>query len=153
MDAREADFGQSRKTVFVCSKRCPGNALLHAIDWVKSLDPAATTLLGGWHTPVEREVLRLALLRGVPVIIAEARSPRTVIPPAWRAPLAEGRLHIVHPFSDAGPRITAAQAAERTRWVLAHARYIVVAHASPGGTLASALAATTAKVLYLAASK
>ncbi len=146
MDAWEADLGRSRKTAFVCSQRCPGTALLLAIDWIKSLDPAATTLLGGWHTPVEREVLRLALLRGVPVIIAEARSPRTVLPPAWRSPLAAGRLHLVHPLPDAGPRITAAQAAARTRWVITQADTVIVAHASPGGTLASALAYTPAKM-------
>jgi hypothetical protein len=127
------------KTAFVCSQRCPGAALLRATEWVKSLDPDETTLLGGWHTPVEREVLRLALRRGIPTIIAEARSPRTILPPAWRSPLAAGRLQIVHPVAGAGSRITAAQASERTRWVIAKAETLVVAHASPGGTLAQAL--------------
>jgi len=137
-------------TAFACSHRCPGEALLRATDWVKSLDPDATTLLGGWHTPVELEVLRLTLRRGIPVIVAEARSTRTLIPPAWRTPLTEGRLQIVHPLPDASPRITAAQAAARTRWVLTHADHIVVAHASTGGTLATALSGIpTHKIHFL----
>lgn len=133
------DIWAHPKTAFVCSQRCPGTALLRATDWVKKLDPAITTLLGGWHTPVEREILRIALRRGIPTIIAEARTPRAIVPPAWREGLAAGRLLIVHPLTEAGPRITANHAAERTQWVLALAETIVVAHATPGGTLAQAL--------------
>lgn len=135
-------------TAFVCSQRCPGDALLRATDWIKALDPATTTLLGGWHTPVEREVLRIALRRGVFLIVAEARSPRIVIASDWRASLAAGRMQIIHPLPDAGPRITSAQAAARTRWVIGQADHIVVGHASPGGTLAAALAAAPARKIH-----
>jgi hypothetical protein len=79
--AGAAELWQRCKTAFVCSRRCPGTALLRAVDWVKTLDPSATVLLGGWHTPVEQEVLRLALRRQIPVIVAEARSRVVWFPP------------------------------------------------------------------------
>ena len=87
------------KLAFFCSAKCPGEILLRVLKWVPTLaDRNDIVLASGFHTPVEREVLRLALRQQTPVIICPARGLPKIVPLAWRDPLAEGRLLIATPF-------------------------------------------------------
>jgi hypothetical protein len=128
------------KLAFFCSAKCPGEILLRVLKWVPTLAGRNDVVLAsGFHTPVEREVLRLALRQKTPVIICPARGLLKVIPAEWRGPLDAGRLLIATPFPAAATRITAARAEERNRWLADHADQILVAWATPGGRLESSL--------------
>ena len=82
-----------QKLALFCSVKCPGNLILQTYDLACALRDAGVTVIGGFHSPMEKECLSL-LLRGMqPVIICPARSiERLRLPTSWKALLAEDRL-------------------------------------------------------------
>ena len=90
-------------------------------------------MIGGFHSPMERECLAL-LLRGTqPVVVCPARGIENIrLPAAWKQPLAEGRLLILSPFERKHRRATAGLAVMRNRLVAALAEQVFVAHAGTG---------------------
>ena len=121
-----------------CSERCPGDLIIKACDVATALRDAAVPVISGFHSPVERECLRI-LLRGTqPVIISLARSlERMRLPPDWRDPVRQGRLLLVSPFAAKQNRITAALADQRNEFVAALAHSVLIVYADPGGLIES----------------
>ena len=67
-------FLRRDKLGLFCSVKCPGDLILRAYDYAKRLRDDGVAVIGGFHSPVEQECLRI-LLRGTqPVIICPARS-------------------------------------------------------------------------------
>lgn len=128
----------SSPIAFFCSQSCPGDVILRAQDWANACDPQSAPVIGGFHTPVERDVLRILLRGGVPVTIVLARAAKGWRPPAplgsgIRDAIAVGLAKIVSPFPETHRRTTAASAETRNRYILTLAPTIVIAHAAPGG--------------------
>jgi predicted Rossmann fold nucleotide-binding protein DprA/Smf involved in DNA uptake len=118
---------------FFCTTRCPGNVILRTYDLAQALRAASIPVIGGFHTPMEKECLDL-LLRGTqPVVICPARSiERMRLPVEWRRPVQESRMLILSPFGAQHRRGTAALAEQRNRFVATLADDIFVAHAPCG---------------------
>jgi predicted Rossmann fold nucleotide-binding protein DprA/Smf involved in DNA uptake len=118
---------------FFCATRCPGNVILRAYDLAQALRAASIPVIGGFHTPMEKECLDL-LLRGTqPVVMCPARSiERMRLPVEWRRPVQENRLLILSPFGEQYRRVTAAIAEQRNSFVAALAENLFVAHAPAG---------------------
>ena len=115
-----------------CSSKCPGRAILQTYDAVCALRDAGVTVISGFHSPIEKECLRL-LLRGTqPIVICPARSIWRRISAQLKAPLDAGRLLVLSPFDDKHRRITAENAHYRNRFVAALAARILIPHAAPG---------------------
>ncbi len=107
-------------------------------DWANARGPGSAPVIGGFHTPVEREVLRILLRRNAPVIIVLARAAQgwrapKALGPAIKAAVAAGTAQIVSPFPATQTRTTAATAEARNRHILTLAPTVLIAHASPGG--------------------
>jgi len=117
---------------FVCT-RCPGDVILRVYDIARSLRDGRVPVIGGFHTPMEKECLDL-LLRGTqPVVICAARSLHGMrVPSAWKAAIEAGRLLVLSQFAERHRRITAELSAQRNRLVADIAAEIFVAHAAPG---------------------
>ncbi len=117
-----------------CSSRCPGDLILKAYDAAVALRDADITVIGGFHTPIEKDCLDI-LLRGTqPVVVCPARGiERMRTPQAWKVPIAQGRLLLLSPFDDARRRVTAQLAVERNRFVVDQASALLIVHAAPGG--------------------
>ena len=123
------------KTALFCSARCPGSAILPAYDQAARWRDAGQCVVGGFHSPVEKECLRI-LLRGTqPVIVCPARSLPQRVPPEWRPALAAGRLLVASAFQEGEDRITAELAARRNQFVADLADELWFAHITPGGQL------------------
>lgn len=124
---------ETRLLAFFCSSKCPGNLILDTYDLARELRDASVTLIGGFHSPMEKECLDL-LVRGTrPIIICPARSiDRMRIPKLWKAPLADGRLLVISPFVDHRPRVTMELAEQRNRFVSRLADEVFIAHAAAG---------------------
>lgn len=124
--------------VFFCSQSCPGDVILKAQDWANARTAASAPVIGGFHTPVERDVLRILLRGQAPAIIVLARAIE-----GWRVPKplgaaikeaeAAGRAKILSPFPPTQRRTSAATAEARNRHILTLANSILIAHASRGG--------------------
>jgi predicted Rossmann fold nucleotide-binding protein DprA/Smf involved in DNA uptake len=127
------DILQRKKLALFCSVKCPGALILQTYDLARALRDEGVTIIGGFHSPMEKECLAL-LLRGTqPIMICPARSiERMRTPSEWKAPLTEGRLLLLSPFAEKLRRATADLARKRNELVAALADEVFVAHAAPG---------------------
>jgi predicted Rossmann fold nucleotide-binding protein DprA/Smf involved in DNA uptake len=116
-----------------CSTKCPGNIILRTYDLIRMLRDAEIPIIGGFHSPMEKECLELLLRGKQPIVISPARSIENMrIPKIWRAPISEGRLLILSPFAFHHRRPIVEIAAIRNQLVAAIADEIFVAYASEG---------------------
>ena len=127
-------------TAFFSSSQCSGAAVLRAFDRMTQLRDAGEVVIGGFHSPLEQECLRILLRGQQPIVIAFARTLfglrlAPVLVPAY----TDGRLLLLSPFGSQHRRVTAALATKRNRFAAAVATKVLVAHAAPGGQTASLL--------------
>jgi predicted Rossmann fold nucleotide-binding protein DprA/Smf involved in DNA uptake len=127
------DLVQCRPLALFCSIKCPGDVILQTYDLIRALRDARTPMIGGFHSPMEKDCLTL-LLRGCqPVIVCPARGIDGMrIPAAWREPLAKRRLLVLSQFDKKHRRITADASHTRNLFVAALADQFLVAHAAKG---------------------
>jgi predicted Rossmann fold nucleotide-binding protein DprA/Smf involved in DNA uptake len=123
------------KTALFCSARCPGDAILRTYDQAARWRDTGRCVISGFHSPVEKECLRI-LLRGTsPVIVCPARGLPQRLPPAWQEPLATGRMLVLSAFPATETRVTAALATRRNEFAAALADEVWFAHITPGGQM------------------
>ncbi len=131
---------------FFCATRCPGNVILRTYDLALALREAGVPVIGGFHTPMEKECLDVLLRGQPPVVICPARNiERLRMPTSWRKPYGEGRLLVLSPFVARQRRPTAALAEHRNRFVATLATHIFVAYADTGSRTAQFCAALVAQ--------
>ena len=119
---------------FFCSVRSPGDAILRTYDLARALRSTAVTIIGGFHSPMEKECLDLLLRGTARVVVCPGRGlGRMRIPKGWQNPLAEGRLLILSFFDDRIRRPTLSIAGTRNNHIAALADRLLVAHAEKGG--------------------
>ena len=127
------DILAGKTLALFCSVKCPGKLILQTYDFTHTLRDAGTTLIGGFHSPMEKECLAVLLRGAQPVIVCPARSLEGMrIPAGWRQPLATGRLLLLSPFEQGPRRATVELAQARNRLVAAIADAIFVAYAEAG---------------------
>lgn len=130
------DILKQKKLALFCSVRCPGNIIIQAYDCMKALRDAGIMVISGFHSPVEKECLKILLRGKQPIIICPARGLESMrIKPEFKKPLEDGRLLLVAPFQKNESRIAAHRADARNHFVAAVADAILVAYAAPGGKL------------------
>jgi len=121
------------KTALFCSKICPGEAILQAITKAQEWRDNGRCIISGFHSPVEKECLKI-LLRGMqPIIICPARSIEKMrISKEWIEGIESGHILIISPFNYTKHRLTEKQSEERNELVAALADEIYFAHISKG---------------------
>lgn len=129
---REARLNEDLWALF-CSSRCPAQIILKAHELAQQFRESGVPTIGGYHSPVEKECLRVLLRGSQPIILCPARSIENMrLSPAWKGALAEGRLLLLSTFDSNHRRSTAALAGQRNAFVAALADKICIAHASEG---------------------
>ena len=122
----------TKAVALICSVKCPGNIILQTYDLAQRLREAGVAVIGGFHSPMERECLRILLRGSQPVILCPPRGLQAMrIPSEHKAALEEGRLLYLSPFSDKLRRATVDTAQFRNRFVAAMAEHILAPYASP----------------------
>lgn len=117
-----------------CSIRCPGKVILAVYDLARALRDAGIPVIGGFHTPMEKECLDLLLRGEQPVVVCPARSIEHIrLPIPMKTAVTANRLLLLSPFTARHRRATAELADERNRLVAALASQLFVAYAAPGG--------------------
>ena len=125
------------KVGFLSSRKVPPAAVMKCYDWATEMRDKGVCVMGGFQSPLERDVLTLLLQGKPPVIWVLARklwTPRGV-PKAYRAAIEDGRLLIVSPVAQTIRRVDAQSAAVRNRFVLETAQRVVFAALDPDGAL------------------
>jgi predicted Rossmann fold nucleotide-binding protein DprA/Smf involved in DNA uptake len=132
----EAALLRQPLTALFCSTKCPGQVILDAFDRIAQLRDAGRAVISGFHTPVEKECLRILLRGASPIVLCPARSlDRLRVPPDWKPALDAGRILLVSPFASGTTRMTAELAQRRNEFVTALATEILILHATLGGRL------------------
>jgi len=127
---------KQKKLAFFCSVKCPGHLILKAYDFSQSLREVGVTVIGGFHSPIERECLTILFRGSQPVIICPARSLKGMRPRVeYKKPIEKGRLLLLSPFKESQKRNTVETANERNRFVAALADTVFAAHASPNSKM------------------
>lgn len=100
-------------------------------DLMKNIRESGITVIGGFHSPMERECLNILLKGKQPIIFCPARSIDGMrIQPEYKTRLDEGRLLILSPFAKEEKRISSERALYRNRFVAALADAILIPHAA-----------------------
>lgn len=124
----------SQPLALICSVKCPGNLILQTYDVAKGLRKAEVPVIGGFHSPMERECLRILLRGPQPIIICPARSLDGMrLPKEYKKPLDQNRLLLLSPFPAKLRRPTLRTSFYRNRFVAAFADSIFVPYAVPSG--------------------
>ena len=108
---------------------------MSAYDRAARWRDAGRCIISGFHSPVEKECLRILLRGQQPIIICPARALPKRVPAEWKRPLADGRLLILSCFTAAHRRATTKLAARRNELVAALADGLWFAHITPGGQM------------------
>ena len=124
-----------RKTALFCSAKCPGSVILPTYDQAAKWRDTERCVIGGFHSPVEKECLHILLRGDAPVILCPARAMLTRLPAQWAIAVASGRMLILSAFGATATRITAELAARRNEFVAALADEVFISHATPSGQL------------------
>lgn len=126
----------SQLNALLCSKACPGEKIIEAIDLAQRWRAENRAVVSGFHTPVEKECLRIFLRGPQRIVICPARGLDPFqLPSEWESKFKRGELLIISPFDSSIRRPTKETAELRTRLVLSLARFKTIINASPGGTL------------------
>ena len=123
-----------RRTALFCSARTPGDVILRTHDAAQRMRDEGITVISGFHSPLEKECLRILLRGKQPVIVCPARAIDAIrISRDLKAAFDSGRVLILSPFIGQPKRITKDSALRRNDVVAALADDVYIAHVSPGG--------------------
>jgi len=117
-----------------CSVKCPGDLILRTYDLARALRDAGVPVIGGFHTPIEKDCLDLLLRGKQPVVICPARDIKNMrLGKDLKTGVEEGRVLVLSPFEGMGRRPTAQVSERRNQFVSTLAAAAFVAYANPGG--------------------
>jgi predicted Rossmann fold nucleotide-binding protein DprA/Smf involved in DNA uptake len=124
---------RQHKLALFSSVSCPAALMIQAHDLAQALAQAGVTVIGGFHSPVEKECLTILLRGSQPVVICPARSfTKMRIRTELKEPLEAGRLLFLSPFAHHRHRSDVKMTLYRNRFVAALADQIFVPYAAPG---------------------
>ena len=134
----------------LCSKACPGDKIIEAIDLAQRWRVEKQSVISGFHTPVEKECLRIFLRGPQRIAICPARGLDPFLLPAeWQQKFKRDEMLIVSPFDSSVRRPTKETAELRTRLVLSLAQSKTIIHASSGGLIDRILAENSVALEHL----
>jgi hypothetical protein len=124
-------------TAFLCSTQCPGDKILEAYEWARRQCDIGGTVISGFHTPVEKDVLAILARRGANIIWVPGRDLPKTLDAVFKTPLDEKRLLILSPFPYSKPsRPTKESCSLRNRYILSRSTERYIPHAAKGSSLA-----------------
>ena len=127
-------------TAFLCSTECPGDKILEAYDWARRQCDEGRTVISGFHTPVEKDVLAILARRSANIIWVPGRDLPKTVDAVFKTPSDENRLLILSPFPYGKPsRPTKESCSLRNRFILSRAAERFIPHVAKGSSLAADL--------------
>lgn len=130
------DILKQQTIALFCSRKCPGDAILKAYDFARELREKETPVIGGFHTPVEKDMLEILLKGKGPIVICPARGLEGMrIPKAWSQGIEQGRIILVSMFDQRICRVTNESAHQRNILVASLATTHLFVQIAEGGSL------------------
>lgn len=123
------------KVAFLCSRNCPAAARDISRTWAASQRDSGSCVISGFHSSIEKEVLRILLAGTQPLVVALARGLMKRLDPEMERALQGGRLLVVTRYAGSVTHACEESCYHRNRLMVELAEETVVAFASPGGNL------------------
>lgn len=121
------------KIGLLCSVKCPGDIILKTLDLMQELRNTDTCIISGFHSPVERECLKILLKGTCGLLVCPARGLSSRIPNEFMKPITDGRLLLLSPFGENHDHSTRDISKRRNRLVMVLGNIVIIPHATPGG--------------------
>ena len=121
------------KIAFLSSRRIPPEQVLKCYDWATIQRNTGICVISGFHSALEKDVLRFLLKGRQPLIVVLARRLYSRIPEEWNTALDEGRLLILS--TSLAIRSNESTTRQRNRYIADIADSVVLGSLSPGGSL------------------
>jgi predicted Rossmann fold nucleotide-binding protein DprA/Smf involved in DNA uptake len=139
----------SQLKALLCSRACPGEKIIEAIDLAQLWRAENRAVVSGFHTPVEKECLRIFLRGPQQLVICPARGIDPFqLPSDWQTKYQRGELLIISPFAPSIRRPTKETAEIRNRLVVDLATDTTIIHATRGGLLHRFAATQTGAIAH-----
>ncbi|MCM0084415.1 SMF family protein [Geomonas sp. Red32] len=129
------DLLSGHKVAFLCSRNCPAEAAEKSRLWAIAQRERGSCVISGFHSRIEKDVLIHLIPGSQPIILALARGIMSHLEPWMERRLGEGRLLIVTRYAESVTHACEDSCFHRNRLMIEMADEIVVAFASPGGSL------------------
>ncbi len=126
---------KTKPIALFCSVKCPGDKILQTYDQCLKWRKEGQSVISGFHSPMEKECLRILLNGTQPIIISPARGIWKRIPREWKPHIDYGRMLIVSEFPPSIIRMTSQNAIKRNQFIIELADKVYVAYAEPGGKM------------------
>ena len=132
-----AELLKLEKVGFLSSRKVPPSAVLQCYDWAGRMRDAGVCVMGGFQSPLEKDVLKLLLKGEQPVILVLGRKmwAEKYVPEEFRKHIDAGRMLVVSPVTQTISRIDVQSAAMRNRYIIENSDTMVFATLCPGGEL------------------
>lgn len=127
---------QLPKVSFLSSRSITPDAVMNSHAWAAKIRETDTCVISGFHSDLEKDVLKFLLRGKCPVVIVEARTPRKRVPAELRAAFNAGRILFVALLEEKR-RISETAATKRNRFVLENSVTHVFGAVSRDGNLSS----------------
>ena len=119
-----------------CSSMCPGENILRAYELARSLRDHEFVFIGGFHSPMEKEILRLLLRGRCRVVLCPSRAIHRIrLSTELRSAVEKNKLLVASPFADSVRSGSSLTAEKRNQFVASLASNSLIVHASAGGKI------------------
>jgi len=123
------------KVAFLCSRSFPTDLVPCVREWADRQCADGVCVISGFHSRVEKTVLRCLLAGSQPIIVALASGLNSHLESQFQEPLAAGRLLVITRYAASVSHACQEKCYQRNRLMLQLADEVVVAYAAPGGNL------------------
>ena len=137
----DASILELPKVGFLSSRKVPPVSVMKCYDWATEMRDQGVCVMGGFQSPLEKDVLEFLLQGSQPVIWVLARKLWTQrgVSKTYCAAIEEGRLLVVSPVSQKISRVDEQSAVVRNRFILENSDRVVFAALDPNGALTKIL--------------
>ncbi|MBI3006279.1 MAG: hypothetical protein HYY49_12825 [Ignavibacteriales bacterium] len=126
------DLLKTTKLGFLCSVRCPAKVIVKTQEYLRSAKVKGT-VVSGFHSPIEREGLRILFQKESPTIACPALSIDSFkVPTEWEPKIEAGKLLVLSMFPKQYKRFDARLAYQRNKFVSLLADKMLIPFADKG---------------------
>jgi len=101
------DLLQLPKTAFLCSRHISASAVLKCYDWATEQRRQGVCVIGGFHSPLEKDVFQILIKGSQPLVMVLGRAMYKNLPEIYQTALLQNRLLIVSVAPSTPPTLNA----------------------------------------------
>lgn len=128
------DLLNNKTIAFLCSSSIGSGAILRCYDWATEMANQGKTIISGFQSKIERDVLSFLLKGKQPIIIVIARKMYKILPKEYLKPLEENKILIIS-TSPHSARVSRTTAMKRNEFISEYSDSIVFGYIAENSSL------------------